>query len=450
MKNLTFCVVLAGLSAVLAGCIESEQSTTSDDPPNGTVQSYPNINMPLSDFSANIINDATGVGDQTLWSCVEPPNNDEVTRTQLTFYSDGTGTYSSGSIVTDVTSPMTWSLVNDDLLLRTSERTVIYSNVSMPIPSAFRASILQTTEPDGVKLIALEPGDGTGEFSCRAVYRNTDLDPLPLPIDVFANGATAQTANSSWSCPASPTSTPYPEYTFDMLLGADGSGIFNSWLRINEPVTQWQVDYRTLTITAADGTSIEVEVLWHYGDRLFVRSTVDGVFEGTRECELLDNTSELVETNDVVKLGANVRVGTRSSITIDYRITNVSTDELISFDGERWATAEIDSDGMVTVYKAKRDTGSALFESLPTIAGQNLSPGQTLEGTATISRPMGINYPEPAPSVDPRTFNFCVGYGKADDFIPLTLVDGTYGFNSELHLQSLTCQVISTPSGPVN
>jgi len=480
MKTLrASCIVFAGLCLVLTGCIDSDKSGPSDKAEetneteltsgsssennerethsDDTGQSYPNINLPLSDFSANIINDTTGVGEQTLWSCVEPANDFESNRTRLVFTSDGTGTYASSSTYSelsteDLIDPMTWRLVDNDLYMNTSDGTVIYSDVSMPISSVITAKILQAraVQPKRLTPRSLAPGDGTGDFSCRAVYVSTDLDPLPLSLDVFANGATAQSATSSWNCPASPTSTPYPEYTFDMILGADGSGIFSSYTRINEPVSVWLVDYRTINITAADGTSIVLEVVRHYGDTMYVSSTVDGVFEGIRDCELTGTTDELLINNDEVTLGATVLIGARSTLTIDYRITNKGSDELISFDASDGATAEVESDGSVTIYKAKRDTGATDFDEQPTIAGRNLSPGQMLQGTVVLDTPIPVYYPEPSESVNPNTFNFCVGYGKADDLIPQTLVDGTYTFNTDLDLQSLTCTQISKPSGPID
>ena len=94
----------------------------------------------------------------------------------------------------------------------------------------------------------------------------------------------------------------------------------------------------------------------------------------------------------------------------------------------------------VTLFKAKRDTGTTGFESQPTIAGRNISPEQALSGTGSREVPIEIDYPfRPEVNPQPDVINFCIGYGNADDIIPTTLVDGTYPLNRDLELQLLVC-----------
>ena len=146
------------------------------------------------------------------------------------------------------------------------------------------------------------------------------------------------------------------------------------------------------------------------------------------------------EMSAELSVDARIRSWTDTEVLIDYEITNTGTLELIVFDVEPEASTGIDDDGTVTLFKAKRDTGTTGFESPPTIAGRNISPEQILSGTGSREVPIEIDYPfRQEVNPQPEAINFCIGYGTADDIIPTTLVDGTYSLNRDLELQSLIC-----------
>lgn len=158
-----------------------------------------------------------------------------------------------------------------------------------------------------------------------------------------------------------------------------------------------------------------------------------------------DVMNEQSETNTIVTMNATARRWSESNLIIDYSITNTGTLELIVFDVGFTTTTGLDENGVVTLFQAKRDTGTTDFESAPTIAGRNLSPDQTLNGSADHRIPISIDYIAQLENVDPDTIKFCIGYGTADDLIPATLTDGTYSFNEDLDLQSLTCMILQRP-----
>lgn len=157
-----------------------------------------------------------------------------------------------------------------------------------------------------------------------------------------------------------------------------------------------------------------------------------------------DNPANNVqETNSVVTLDASIRdSGADSSISISYTVTNTGSLELIIFDVGFLTSTGVGDDGLVTIFQSKRDTADADFESPPTIAGRNLSPDQTLAGSASRRLPISIDFEGPLVALNPDTVRFCIGYGTADDLIPTTLTDGTYSLNEELDLQLLTCALL--------
>ena len=152
--------------------------------------------------------------------------------------------------------------------------------------------------------------------------------------------------------------------------------------------------------------------------------------------------NELPETNSVVTLDATVRSWSDTLVFIDYTITNTGPLELIVFDVGSVTTTGLDDDGLVTLFQAKRDTGSTGYDSQPTIAGRNLSPEQTMEGSASRQLPISIDYIGQLDRGNPETIKFCIGFGTADDIIPTTLTDGTYTLNKDLDLQSFTCTIL--------
>lgn len=154
-----------------------------------------------------------------------------------------------------------------------------------------------------------------------------------------------------------------------------------------------------------------------------------------------ESMNNMQDTNSGVMLTATLR-SWDSRVLIDYTITNNGPLELIVFDVGFVTTTGVDDDGLVTLYQAKRDTGTTDFESAPTIAGRNLSPDQTLTGSADHLVPISIDFGEPSESVNPDKVRFCVGYGSADDIIPTTNTDGTFSLNEGLELQSLTCSIV--------
>lgn len=145
-----------------------------------------------------------------------------------------------------------------------------------------------------------------------------------------------------------------------------------------------------------------------------------------------------------VTIDANVRLWTDSNLTIDYTLTNSGPLELIVFDVGHNASTDLDENGQVRVLKAKRNTGDTDFDQPPTIAGRNLSPDQTINGSTIRMMPINIDYAASLVSgLTPDTITFCVGYGNADDIIPLTLPDGTYSLNEDLDLQTLVCTILN-------
>lgn len=171
-------------------------------------------------------------------------------------------------------------------------------------------------------------------------------------------------------------------------------------------------------------------------------------------CSDSDNGSgiETANTSSMVTLEATVREpselgGTigESDVRIDYTVTNISSLELIIFDVGTMTTTGIDEDGRITLFQAKRDTGATAFESRPTIAGRNISPNQTLNGSANRNLPIRIDFVGSLEEFDPESIRLCLGFGNADDIIPTTLSDGTFTLNQNLDLQSLTCTDVSLP-----
>lgn len=147
-----------------------------------------------------------------------------------------------------------------------------------------------------------------------------------------------------------------------------------------------------------------------------------------------------------VLLEASVARWTDASLEIDYALVNTGELELIVFDVGTATTTAIDDEGGVTLFQAKRDTGETDFAETPTIGGRNLSPGQRLEGSAERRLPIGIDFVAPLVSgLTPDTVELCIGYGNADDLIPLTRADGTYALNTDLELQSLVCTTLERP-----
>ena len=166
-----------------------------------------------------------------------------------------------------------------------------------------------------------------------------------------------------------------------------------------------------------------------------------------------DSMIETPDTSSMITLDARARAafGDDDDLSINYTVTNVSSQELIIFDAVSRATVGMGDDGVIILFKAKRDTGFTNFESRPTIAGRNLSPDQTLRGLARERFPTGIDFDDSSESIDlPDTVRLCLGFGNADDIIPTTLVDGTFPLNQDLDLQSLTCSgVLEVDRSPI-
>ena len=178
------------------------------------------------------------------------------------------------------------------------------------------------------------------------------------------------------------------------------------------------------------------------------------VFLALTACSDSGNDSMIETPNDTsstITLDASARAPFSDDLTINYTVTNVSSQELIIFDAVSRATVGMGDDGVIILFKAKRDTGFTDFESRPTIAGRNLSPDQTLTGLASQGFPTGIDFDTSSESLDlPDTVRLCLGFGNADDIIPTTLVDGTFSLNQDLDLQELTCSgVLEVDRSPI-
>ncbi len=166
----------------------------------------------------------------------------------------------------------------------------------------------------------------------------------------------------------------------------------------------------------------------------------------TDNTAMTDPTSTGNSAAGSVAIDASVRLWTDSNLTIDYTLTNNGSFELIVFDVGFTVSTELGENEQVRLLKAKLDTGNTLFEQAPTIAGRNLSPEQTINGSANQRIPISIDYSAPLVSgLTPDAIEFCVGYGNADDIIPTTRPDGTYSLNEDLQLQTLICATLIKP-----
>lgn len=153
---------------------------------------------------------------------------------------------------------------------------------------------------------------------------------------------------------------------------------------------------------------------------------------------------------DVV-LDARVRRWTDTSerIIIDYDLSNNSDTEIIVLGYTHALQTDRKPDGTVRLFKGKQDTGNADFESTPIINGELLGPAASLRGSGSRLLPLKIDYPIDFNSaVDPTldSFEFCIGYGLADELLPTRRDDGSYLLNQHLELQRFSCVNLNKPS----
>ena len=179
-------------------------------------------------------------------------------------------------------------------------------------------------------------------------------------------------------------------------------------------------------------------------------SGTDGAMGGETGDVTMGGTDDDPEADgqamDDVSLVVNASTWTDTFLQIGYTLSNDGPLELIVFDVGDSTTTGIDEEGTVTLFLAKRDTGETDFAETPTIGGRNLSPGQTLEGTASRTLPIRIDFVAPSVSgLEPDSVELCIGYGRADDIIPTTRMDGTYTLDTDLELQELVCTTVERP-----
>lgn len=146
---------------------------------------------------------------------------------------------------------------------------------------------------------------------------------------------------------------------------------------------------------------------------------------------------------------ATLRHWTDREILVDYVLHNDSDIELVVFDNSRSLQIERRTDGGVRLLQGKQNTGSASFESAPTIPSRILKPSMSMNGTGSRAIPLQLDYSSDGNWLvypNPDSVEFCIGFGSLNDLLPTRDDFGSYSLNQDLELQRFTCTVLKKPS----
>lgn len=166
-----------------------------------------------------------------------------------------------------------------------------------------------------------------------------------------------------------------------------------------------------------------------------------------------ENMSEVADNDDLLADALQVQLSRWTDvIEVSYTFTNTTATDVVVFDasqtGQDVASAELLDDGTVRLFRGKYALFGVTPVTAPLIDGRLVVPGGSVQGTGMRDFPITVppaSDDQTTSVVSPSSFEFCVGFSRAEDVLGQMVGNGSYELEADLDLQRFACQVISSP-----